>query len=132
MKDKKCDKCNNVAWYIGKDEYLCRDCYVDECFRLQEVSLENLKTENEKLKRELHQQKFNNEHNLSIDQQVSDELKRLRDLMQALVDDIETPYRLGLTTRMLNPNWISFNNAKQALATTSSKKQVVNKGVRND
>jgi hypothetical protein len=29
--------------------------------------------ENESLKKELHQQKFNNEHNLSIDQKVSDE-----------------------------------------------------------
>jgi hypothetical protein len=32
-----------------------------------------------KLERELWQQKFNNEHNLSIDQQVADELKRLRE-----------------------------------------------------
>ena len=39
--------------------------------------LTQLHEEIEKLKKELHQQKFNNKHNLSIDQSVSDKIKDL-------------------------------------------------------
>lgn len=43
----------------------------------------------EKLKRELHQQRFNNKHNLSIDQKVSDEIERLRNVNKELESDNE-------------------------------------------
>lgn len=43
----------------------------------------------EKMKSELHQQCFNNEHNLSIDQKVADEIKKLEEENEELREDLE-------------------------------------------
>lgn len=43
----------------------------------------------EKLERELYQQRFNNKHNLSIDQKISDEIERLRNVNKELESDNE-------------------------------------------
>lgn len=50
-------------------------------FEQTEISepISDLIQENEKLKREPHQQRFNNKHNLSIDQKISDEIIRLNE-----------------------------------------------------
>lgn len=51
-------------------------------------SIKEWLNEIESLKVELEQQKFNNKHNLSIDQQISDELLRLREDNSKLRDSL--------------------------------------------
>lgn len=42
------------------------------------------------LENELHQQRFNNEHNLSIDQKIADKIKELDEKIKSLMSDLET------------------------------------------
>jgi len=43
----------------------------------QQLKIDKLEKENKELKAELEQQRFNNKHNLSIDQKVADRIKEL-------------------------------------------------------
>jgi hypothetical protein len=55
---------------------------------------ENAQVEIESLKKELHQQRFNNKHNLSIDQKVSDEIESLKERIAHLEFEIVKRDRL--------------------------------------
>lgn len=96
----------------------CRDAY-DEYYRKEPITTDYPKhigiasrdAEIDQLKKELHQQRFNNAHNLSIDQKVSDEIANLKleneilkvDLSWALdkyeYETTNTKYN-GLSTRV--------------------------------
>ena len=44
----------------------------------------------------------------------NERIKKLEGLLIALIDDIETPSRLGIGASV-NPKWTTFNNAKEYL-----------------
>lgn len=59
-----------------------KDAGYDEAWRDAEVEIERLKGE-------LRQQRFNNAHNLSIDQQIADEVERLNNIIVIQREAIE-------------------------------------------
>lgn len=68
------------------------------------------------LERELYQQRFNNEHNLSIDQKVSDEIKRLNEVVETQDSTIRS-YKFQSKSHydMLNKRLQEANHYKETL-----------------
>lgn len=91
-------ECKYHTWPSNDTPHGCTDCYnTGYVFDNPEAQLlvkvydhmHSLTAENEKLKRELHQQRFNNENNLSIDQKVADEIAKLKRIVEVLEPVVE-------------------------------------------
>ena len=70
--------------------------------------IEHLEQEVAKLTKELEQQKFNNKHNLSIDQQVSDKIDRLRKENEKLKDLLKFSFSFLPKTEPLKDSFPTF------------------------
>ena len=47
--------------------------------------------------------------------------KEMTEVLKGLIEDIETPHRLGLAGKPLNPNWKNLNKSRTYLSSTKHK-----------
>ena len=77
------------------DDWTCPNCSHQSPIRTFDI-LDRQQKKIEELEKELHQQRFNNKHNLSIDQTVADKIKELEAREKKLIECLELAAHTGV------------------------------------